>query len=233
MPRMSPVTVVHRTNPRSRSVRVSISPAGVVSVTRHPNFPLWRAEQFVEKSQDWIEKQLRKLHVQKKIYELDGSKKNLLYRGMVYGVEVRKAPTASPVEFLAGKILVSPVENTPESTSRALERWLRSESEHILVKKIHRFAEEMGAKFTNVVFKSTTTRWGSCSSTGNINLHWRLIQAPDGVADYVIIHELAHRREMNHGPRFWKLVEKHDPEYRSHRIWLKKHGVLLHQNIWQ
>lgn len=233
MPRMLPMNVTHRTNSRSRSVRVSIAPTGEVIVTRPPRFPLWRAEQFLESSRDWIEKNLRRMKLLSSVYQLDDSRKSLLFRGLVYPVEVVEHGAQPPVKLVDGKIIIAPVEKTPSSVRRALERWLRAESERTLVKKIHSYADKMEVRVGNVVFKSASTRWGSCSSTGNINLHWRLIQAPDPVSEYVIIHELAHRREMNHGPKFWKLVEVHDSEYRNHRTWLKKHGVLLHSNIWE
>jgi predicted metal-dependent hydrolase len=75
-----------------------------------------------------------------------------------------------------------------------------------------------------VKLKYTSSRWGSCSSKGNINFSTRLLFAPEEVVDYVIIHELAHRIEMNHSARFWKLVSDAMPDYKKHEIWLKKHG---------
>lgn len=230
MPRMSSFSVTHRTNSRSRSVRVTISPEGGVIVTRPPRFPQWRAEQFVEQSHEWIEKQLRKQKIQHSVFSVGKSFSNLLYKGLPYPVEV--VEQGPPVEVVPGKIHVNPVENTTASIHRALERWLKAESERQLVVKIHKLAKDFDVVVKNVVLKSASSRWGSCSSTGNINLHWRLIQAPEAVADYVIIHELAHRKEMNHSPRFWKLVETHDPEYRSHRTWLQKHGILLQTSLW-
>ncbi len=208
-----------------------MSHVGQVIVTRPPRFPQWRAEQFLVQSQDWIDKQLLKIHRQKAVLGNDPNNKVVLYRGVPFSVEIGHGMKA--VELRGGKLHVSPVEDSVASIGRALERWMRAESERQFVKTIHELAENMKVKFSSVVFKSQVTRWGSCSSAGNINLHWRLIQAPDSVASYVIIHELAHRREMNHGPRFWKLVGEHDPEYRSHRAWLTKHGMLLQSPLWE
>ena len=75
--------------------------------------------------------------------------------------------------------------------------------------------------------KYNHSNWGSCSSKGNINLSTRLLFAPDDVIDYVIIHELAHRIEMNHSPRFWKLVSDAMPDYKEKEKWLKVHGGKL------
>lgn len=76
----------------------------------------------------------------------------------------------------------------------------------------------------SVSLKYNQTNWGSCSSKGNVNLSTRLLFAPEEVIDYVIIHELAHLTELNHSPRFWKLVSDAMPDYREKEKWLKEHG---------
>ena len=68
------------------------------------------------------------------------------------------------------------------------------------------------------------TRWGSCSGKGNLNFHWKLILMPPEVLDYVVVHELAHLKEMNHSPRFWAVVEAVLPDYKERRQWLKENG---------
>jgi len=82
------------------------------------------------------------------------------------------------------------------------------------------FQQPIGA----VQLKYMKSRWGSCSNKGNISLSSRLLLAPPLVMDYVIIHELAHRLEMNHSPKFWKLVRQADPTYKEKEEWLKKNG---------
>lgn len=77
-----------------------------------------------------------------------------------------------------------------------------------------------------VKLKYTHSRWGSCSTTGNINLSTRLLFAPQAVVDYVIVHELAHLIEMNHSPRFWKVVENVMPDYKEMELWLKENSYL-------
>ncbi len=79
--------------------------------------------------------------------------------------------------------------------------------------------------FANVRLKYNVSNWGSCSSKGNLNFSTRLLFAPDDVVDYVIIHELAHRIEMNHSPKFWKLVEDAMPDYKQKEEWLKVNGA--------
>ncbi|MFN7118406.1 MAG: M48 family metallopeptidase [Saprospiraceae bacterium] len=89
--------------------------------------------------------------------------------------------------------------------------------------------QELNARYfrkpiNSIVLKNLHSRWGSCSSKGNVNLSTRLLFAPQDVQDYVIIHELAHLVEMNHSPRFWKLVADAMPDYKTKEKWLKAHG---------
>lgn len=89
------------------------------------------------------------------------------------------------------------------------------------------FAGRMGVSYNRIVVKEQKTRWGSCSSKGNLNFNWRLILAPEEVLDYVVIHELAHLREMNHSPRFYAAIAQVMPEYGSWRAWLRQNGDTL------
>ena len=82
-------------------------------------------------------------------------------------------------------------------------------------------------KIVSIRLKNNQSNWGSCSSKKNINLSSRLLFAPVEVLDYVIVHELAHLKEMNHSPRFWKIVRDVMPDYEDKEVWLKKHGHTL------
>lgn len=90
------------------------------------------------------------------------------------------------------------------------------------------WAERLGVTFGAVRVKGQRTRWGSCSRRGNLNFNWRLTLAPAEVLDYVVLHEVAHRLEMNHSPRFWAIVERHCPDHKTHRRWLRKNGPALY-----
>lgn len=85
-------------------------------------------------------------------------------------------------------------------------------------------AQHFKKPINSIVLKNLHSRWGSCSSKGNVNLSTRLLFAPEDVQDYVIIHELAHLVEMNHSPRFWKLVAEAMPDYKMKEQWLKENG---------
>lgn len=91
------------------------------------------------------------------------------------------------------------------------------------------FAPRLGVTFGRVRVKDQRSLWGSCSRDGNLNFNWRLTLAPPDVLDYVVVHELAHRLEMNHSRRFWAHVETLAPDHRAHRRWLRKNGEALYR----
>ncbi len=113
--------------------------------------------------------------------------------------------------------------------SDALNQWSKGYAKTHLLQRVHYFSDKFEITVNNVVIKEQKTRWGSCSSKGNINLNWRLIKAPTDVIDYIVIHELLHRIEMNHSSKFWELVEIAIPTYRHQEEWLKRHHKLLNQ----
>ena len=93
--------------------------------------------------------------------------------------------------------------------------------------RVARFAAEMGVSCGRITIRSQRTRWGSCSAKGNLNFNCLLMLCPEEVRDYVVIHELCHRKELNHSPRFWAEVAKVCPDYVRHRNWLKENGGSL------
>lgn len=86
------------------------------------------------------------------------------------------------------------------------------------------FAAKMGVTYGRISIRAQKTRWGSCSGQGNLNFNWKLILMPPEILDYVVVHELAHRKQMNHSKLFWAEVERILPDYERRRRWLKENG---------
>lgn len=97
----------------------------------------------------------------------------------------------------------------------------------IFTRKTAYYASIMHVSYGRISIREQKTRWGSCSSKGNLNFNWRLIFAPEDVLDYIVVHELAHRREMNHSPAFYRIVEAVLPNYKKEQKWLRDHGDSL------
>lgn len=105
-----------------------------------------------------------------------------------------------------------------------LEARYREQARARISERVAWFARIMGVSYGRITIRAAKTRWGSCSAKGNLNFHWKLILMPEEVLDYVVVHELAHRKQMNHSPAFWAEVEKVLPDYRERRRWLKTWG---------
>jgi predicted metal-dependent hydrolase len=105
----------------------------------------------------------------------------------------------------------------------ALERWYRAQAEGLIAAKADAVSARLGLEYHRLTIRGQRTRWGSCSRLGNLSFNWKLMMVPEPVIDYVVVHEIAHLKEMNHSKRFWKLVADNCPRWREHRTWLKKH----------
>lgn len=113
------------------------------------------------------------------------------------------------------------------SVKQALENLYRTKAREHFTARADFYAPKMEVEYEQIEIRNQRTKWGSCSTTGTLGLNWRLMMAPLEVIDYIVVHELAHLREQNHTGEFWRLVEEHVPDYRSHARWLDEHSVKL------
>lgn len=113
-----------------------------------------------------------------------------------------------------------PVERMTTEEIRALA----DKAVEYIPERVAYFAEQMQVSYGRITIRNQKTRWGSCSTQSNLNFNCLLMLTPPEVIDYVVVHELCHRKEMNHSPRFWKEVEAVLPNYREQKEWLKEHG---------
>ena len=104
---------------------------------------------------------------------------------------------------------------------------LAGQARELLPRLVREFAPRVGVTYGRITIRCQRTRWGSCSAPGNLNFNCLLMLSPPEVQSYVVVHELCHRKEMNHSPRFWQEVERVMPDYRTHKKWLKDNGNAL------
>jgi predicted metal-dependent hydrolase len=176
------------------------------------------AMRFLERSEAWLRKRHEQWLAQAARRQPWRDGATFLYRGMEARLGVKSAASHVSLSF-ADQISPSPV---ADDYRPAVQAHLRALAERELPVRTRELAQEHGVSIRSVTVRAQTTRWGSCSSRGTISLNWRLIQAPPLVVDYLIVHELMHRREMNHSARYWKLVAAAFPRYREAEAWLKK-----------
>lgn len=106
-----------------------------------------------------------------------------------------------------------------------VKRWFQDEARRLFGERLDLYAPQVGVEYNSYAISSAGTRWGSCTVAGNIRLNWKLVHYPLALLDYVVVHELAHLREMNHSPRFWAVVESVFPDYDGAKAALRKRSV--------
>ncbi|MGH6926448.1 MAG: M48 family metallopeptidase [Propylenella sp.] len=119
------------------------------------------------------------------------------------------------------------VPGDPDFLPRRVRDWLRREARRDLEIAVARYARALGRAPSGIRIADPKSRWGSCSPKGVLTFSWRLVLAPPSVLDYLAAHEVAHLKEMNHGPRFWAIVERLYPRYAEARDWLNREGPAL------
>ena len=112
------------------------------------------------------------------------------------------------------------------SGKKAIEK-MRQKTRKLLSEKVPVFAAKIGVTYGKITVRAMKSRWGSCSIRGDLSFNLLISELPEEIADYVIVHELCHRREMNHSGRFWQLVQKQDPDCLRHRKYLREQGGQL------
>ena len=118
-----------------------------------------------------------------------------------------------------------PQHASPEQIRDAVQSWLQRQAKRIFEERCHHFARQLGVRWTRLSLSSATTRWGSASADGAIRLHWRLIHFALPTIDYVVAHELAHLRVMDHSPRFWDVVRSVIPDVERLRDGLRDEAL--------
>jgi predicted metal-dependent hydrolase len=210
-----------RLNPRTRRMIVKVNPAtGEVSVTAPTRRGLAHALDFARGEKDWIARQLARapgpVPLQPGV--------TLPFRGQDHEIRAAGKAGAAPVWRDAGVIWVR---GAAAHAPRRILDFLKREARARFEERALHHAARLGAKPSRITVRDTASRWGSCSSGRALSFSWRLILAPDFVLDYVVAHEVAHLREMNHSPRFWAHVRSLAPDIDTAQDWLKKNGCEL------
>lgn len=143
------------------------------------------------------------------------SGETLMFLGQPLRLEI--VTGAEAVAHQESALRVSTQRPQPETVAALAREWLRAQALSDFAGRVERYREAMSAAPVDIRLSNARTRWGSCHASGRILLNWRLIQMPARLIDYVVVHELAHLREMNHSPRFWAVVAKEIPDHAARR----------------
>ncbi|RLJ59514.1 hypothetical protein BCF46_1664 [Litoreibacter meonggei] len=212
------VTLKHSARARRLSLRVS-GVDGRVSLTMPHRASLREAQAFLRSKEDWIRNHLDR--------QPDAT---AIAPGAVIPVEGHPRLIAETrtraVRLMDDHILIPPGDDQAGARVRA---FLKTLARDRLAEASARYSTQLGRPFGKISLRDTRSRWGSCTSEGNLMYSWRLILAPAQVLDYVAAHEVAHLAEMNHSAAFWDEVARLMPDYQAPRKWLRNEGGALHR----
>jgi predicted metal-dependent hydrolase len=215
----APVSV--RISPRARRIALRIDAAKRrVELVLPPGVPTSQGLRFLATKRGWVAARLKALPQQ--IPFAEGAIVPVL--GIPHRIRREADLAAPPVAIIDGEIRVR---GDPAHIARRVRDHLVATARSELAQRARVLAPRIGRDVVRVSVRDTKSRWGSCSGNGNLSFSWRLILAPEQVIDYVVAHEVAHLAEMNHGPRFWRLVETLAPGSAAPRAWLRRHRSRL------
>ena len=179
---------------------------------------------------DWILKKLKaqqENQLEKFIWE-DGA--SLLLLGNPIELSIRLDSVSRALEYELGRISVAlPTPNNQTSIARKVLQWYKKQALTDFTRRIALLAAKLGVETPPLFLSNARSRWGSCNSRGEVRLNWRLLQAPPHIINYVVAHELAHLKEMNHSTQFWATVERIYPDYKTAEKELKAWSARLHR----
>ncbi|PHV12789.1 M48 family metallopeptidase [Chitinimonas sp. BJB300] len=199
-----------------RSVGLKINQNGLV-VTVPTRFPLTELDGILHRKASWIISRLDAIAECQPTSPLAGdSQIEWLGEARSLALGFKRASVEADALHLTATV--------DEAIPQALEKLMRREARSFLAERLALWADRLDLQYSAFKLSSAGTRWGSCTAHGVIRLNWRLMQAPLGVLDYVVIHELCHLVELNHSPRFWDLVSNACPDWKQKREWLKHNG---------
>jgi predicted metal-dependent hydrolase len=207
-----------RRSSRARRVRVRVEPDASVEVVLPQRAPQREAALAIQELRPWIDRRIAEATAARE--RLKAPLGTVPFLGA--HLRLHHEPGRTRVHR-KGDALYVPAHEQHD----ALERWYRSQARAEIAPRLDRATEALGRPYTTLSIRNQRSRWGSCSATGALSFNWRLLLAPEPVLDYVVWHEACHLVVMDHSKRFWAVVERHVPEYRQPRRWLRDNGAAL------
>lgn len=220
---VTPVFIRRHAQARRLTLRVRVATRDVV-LTAPPHVSMASIRDFADRQREWLRLRLGRLP--DVVPFMDGALVPL--RGQPHRI-VHQSGARGTVWVGEGEEPSLNVAGEAPHVARRVTDFLKREARADLVEAVQRHAAGLGVQVNRITLRDTSSRWGSCSSKGDLSFSWRLILAPPMVLDYLAAHEVAHRLEMNHSPRFWRAVERVFPQRVQAETWLQIHGASLHR----
>ena len=205
-----------RISRRARRLSMRVFPGGRVEVVVPPGVGIPAIERFVSRHRDWAERRAREFTLLAPHGDTRRpSRVALALPGRDWQVAYETAPRASVHEADDGVLRVRGPDHSERRVSQTLLRWLSGQAAREFSVRMEALSRELGIDYAKLHLRRQRTRWGSCSAAGTISLNVFLMFQRPAVVRYLMIHELCHRRHMNHSDRYWRLVESFEPHWRA------------------
>lgn len=215
---------------RRKTAAIHVTPNGVEVRVPYGVDEGW-VDRFVASKLTWISKQQQKLAAHYADQPKLAIGESILYLGKPKKLTYEQGQ--KPLVRLDGEQLTLVGLHQPDQgiIQRQLEGWFKEQAKAYIPQITYARAQQLGVmdKLNQIRFRRTKTKWGHCTSAGNLQFNWQIMGAPVDVVDYLICHEVSHLLEHNHSKRFWAHVGSLCPQFQHHRLWLKQQG---HKLIW-
>jgi Predicted metal-dependent hydrolase len=218
---------------RRKSLEIKIKNDGQIYVSAPFYMSLKDIEDVLEKKSEWIRDKLHIIKQSANINDDLASMTNVPFMGRDIVINIRENNIKRVYVSFDDNYLNVDIPKGFQVNDRNilikeyLKKFYKKYTEDYLKSKLSYYGKSIGVKFSDYKIKDQKSRWGSCSTKGNLNFNFRLSMAPAFVFDYIIVHELCHLLEMNHSQRFWELVKKYYPDYKEAKKWLKNNSQRL------
>ncbi|GAU78597.1 M48 family metallopeptidase [Fusibacter sp. 3D3] len=214
---------------KRKTCEIKVNADGSVTIKAPNHYTNPMIKSIIETKADWIDQKLKWMSESEPplCFEL-GSTLPVWYEAFTIEFSDR---IDTYLDHAHKRIMINPkVKPEREAIKREVIKLLRVVLRNHLVARVKVLSEELNVQPNEIRVKLMKSRWGSCSSRGNLNFSLNLVLLPKEIVDYIIIHELAHLNELNHSSRFWRIVEKYHPRYVEDRKWLKMNTFNLNLN---
>lgn len=220
--RTLPLRIVENDRARRLTLRIDSGGRGL-RITVPPGISRTEVDRFLFKHQGWLEQRLAKVPDRPEVrpgirIPIRGVPHLIVHEPASRGTVRTGQDDTGPVLIVSGDRL---------HLARRVADYLKREAKREIEVLVARHTTALGRKAKRVSFKDTSSRWGSCTADGNLSFSWRIMMAPPPVINYLVAHEVAHLKEMNHAPKFWKLCTELCPDTERCKAWLKRNGGAL------
>jgi predicted metal-dependent hydrolase len=212
------VPYILRHSKKAKYLRMQIKNRGELEVILPRGFQITDAEIFLQKKSNWIKKHINQRKESRNKFYLLGYEIKVTQK---YDLFIKR----HKISFKNNHLDITSPTGSAENSVMIYEAWLKKLAKKTLTERVRKIASELNFTVGKITIRGQKTRWGSCSTNGNLSFNYNLLRFRKEINDYVIIHELCHLKEMNHSEKFWKLVEGYYPDYKNLRKELKDHSL--------